>query len=129
MKVPVLILFLLLSFTIKGVTSEPESTHTSNQSIDRLIQKVKKSSGDDRRKAMNALKLKLRSVNQATRAHTMSQLKKAFHHTGTPTHTTAVQAPKQHLHQGAGQGQMRQHGLRTPTGSPSNGGGRQKGRP
>jgi hypothetical protein len=42
MKVPVLILFLLLSFTIKGVTSEPESTHTSNQSIDRLIQNILK---------------------------------------------------------------------------------------
>jgi len=55
-----------------------EEQTVSNTSVSELLQKVKASSGDARRKAMNALKLKLRTVNAATRAKTMQTLRQAF---------------------------------------------------
>jgi hypothetical protein len=51
---------------------------SASTSLKQLIQKVKKSSGDERRVAMNALKVKLRSMNLETRRHVMNDLKKSF---------------------------------------------------
>jgi hypothetical protein len=53
-------------------------TGTAQSSISQLLTKVKESKGDARRRAMNALKLKLRTVNAATRTKTMQELRHAF---------------------------------------------------
>jgi len=69
------ILFLSLILYISIANAKQK---TSNTSINQLIQKVKKSTGDDRRVAMNALKVRLRSMNQETRQHVMRDLQKSF---------------------------------------------------
>jgi len=69
------ILFLSLILYISIANAKQK---TSNASINQLIQKVKKSTGDDRRVAMNALKVRLRSMNQTTRQHVMHDLQKSF---------------------------------------------------
>jgi len=69
------ILFLSLILYISIANAKQK---TSNTSINQLIQKVKKSTGDDRRVAMNALKIRLRSMNQETRQHVMRDLQKSF---------------------------------------------------
>ena len=46
--------------------------------VQKLVENVKKSKNDERRKAMNALKIKLRSMNQETRRHVMADLQKNF---------------------------------------------------
>jgi hypothetical protein len=64
---------------------------TQTVSVQTLIEKVKRSSGDARRKAMNELKLRLRTASQTSRAKAMQQLRKAFstsgHHKSTVRHT------------------------------------------
>ncbi len=52
---------------------------TSKQQVNRLVQRVKESQGDERRKAMNALKIALRSMNQTLRQHAIMKLR---HHSG-----------------------------------------------
>jgi len=73
-----------------GVTTG-QNISGQNISIEQLVEKVKESQGDARRKAMNNLKIKLRSVNQKTQAQTMRQLRKTFAGTHTQqrgaTHT------------------------------------------
>ena len=74
MKLPV-ILFLSFMLYISIANAKQK---TSNTSIQQLIQKVKSSTGDDRRVAMNTLKVRLRSMNQETRQHVMRDLQKSF---------------------------------------------------
>jgi len=69
------ILFLSLILYISMASAKNK---TNDASLKHLIQKVKKSTGDDRRVAMNALKVKLRSMNQETRQHVMRDLQKSF---------------------------------------------------
>jgi len=68
-----LILLFTLSLAI-AVTAEQNEM----LSVKQLIQKVKNSTGDERRIAMNALKIKLRSVNQETRRQAILDLQKSF---------------------------------------------------
>ena len=69
------ILFLSLILYISIASAKQK---TNNVSLKQLIQKVKNSTGDDRRMAMNTLKVKLRSMNQETRQHVMRDLQKSF---------------------------------------------------
>jgi hypothetical protein len=69
------ILFLSLILYISIANAKQK---TNNVSIKQLIQKVKSSTGDDRRVAMNTLKVKLRSMNQETRQQVMHDLQKSF---------------------------------------------------
>jgi len=57
-----LILLFTLSLTITVAAKQNEML-----SVKQLVQKVKNSTGDERRIAMNALKIKLRSINQEMR--------------------------------------------------------------
>ncbi len=72
------ILFLSLILYISIADAKQKKNNTA---IKHLIQKVKSSTGDDRRVAMNALKVKLRSMNQETRQHVMRDLQKSFSNT------------------------------------------------
>ena len=69
----VLFLSLILYISIANAKQQ-----TNNVSIKQLIQKVKSSTGDNRRVAMNTLKVKLRSMNQETRQQVMHDLQKSF---------------------------------------------------
>lgn len=77
MKLPI-ILFLSLMLYVSVTHAKQKTNHAS---IQQLIQKVKNSSGDDRRVAMNTLKVKLRSMNQETRQKVMHDLQKNFSNT------------------------------------------------
>ena len=68
-------LFLSLTLYMSIAIAKQQS---DNASVKQLIQKVKSSTGDDRRVAMNALKVKLRSMNQETRRQVMLDLQKSF---------------------------------------------------
>jgi len=72
-----IILFLSLIVYISSAAAENGSDTVS---VKQLIEQVKKSTGDDRRIAMNALKIKLRSMNQETRSRAMKELQKSFVH-------------------------------------------------
>ena len=72
------ILFLSLILYISMADAKQK---TNSVSIKQLIQQVKQSTGDDRRVAMNTLKVKLRSMNQETRQHVMRDLQKSFSNT------------------------------------------------
>jgi uncharacterized membrane protein len=74
------ILFLFL-FVIPSNAKE-KIGHT--QSIDTLIKKIKSSASDDRRVAMNKLKIKLRTLNKEARQKIMIDLQNSFtkHHQG-----------------------------------------------
>jgi|GEM_PF-6334169 len=81
------VVVLLFPSTVNADTKHIETT------IKSLVRKVKTSKGDDRRRAMNALKLKLREANANTRREVMSQLRKSFAkphqtHTAHPARTT-----------------------------------------
>jgi len=88
------ILFKLALFFIVAIftpiSSFAQTYKTPKKSVSQLLQKVKQSKGDERRKAMNALKLKLRTVNADTRAKTMQELRQAF--ASIPTHTTTTRS-------------------------------------
>ena len=72
-----LLVGLFLSLTLY-MTVAIAKQQSDNVSVKQLIQKVKSSTGDDRRVAMNALKGKLRSMNQETRRQVMLDLQKSF---------------------------------------------------
>lgn len=69
------ILFLSFILYISIADAKPKK---DSASLKQLIQKVKSSTGDDKRVAMNTLKVKLRSMNQETRQHVMRDLQKSF---------------------------------------------------
>jgi len=80
--------FLSLLLPLQAETGIPMTE--AGKTISKLIEKVKQSSGDERRKAMNALKLKLRSVNTHTRQQAMMQLKKSYAAGNPDIHTKQV---------------------------------------
>ncbi len=75
------IILISLLYTITQLQADEKKS--DDRIIKQLVQKVKQSKGDKRRKAMNALKIQLRSMNHATRQKVMIDLQKNF-------------APKQH---------------------------------
>jgi len=88
--------------------SSPAQTQNMQQkSLSHLLKEVKQSRGDARRKAMNALKLKLRTVNAATRAKTMQELRHAFGgNRHMQTSTTGVRIPHRKIQQRINQQKM-----------------------
>jgi len=88
-------------------------TDTTQSSISQLLEKVKESKGDERRKAMNTLKLKLRTVNAATRAKTMQELHRTFAGAHSQ-HRTGVHGTQQIPHQQIQQKTNRQQQMNIP---------------
>ena len=70
------ILVLSLFVTVSLLSANKKTS--DEQTVKQLVQKVKQSQGDERRKAMNALKVQLRSMNQNTRRKIMMDLQKGF---------------------------------------------------
>jgi len=83
MTVRNILLTAILSVGISVVTVCAEEA-----SLQQLIRNVKQSKGDARRKAMNALKLKLRSMNEASRKTVLRQLRQTFASHGQIRHDT-----------------------------------------
>jgi len=103
MRTIVFTLFILFGMAfIFPLSCMAEGQTTPNASVSQLLQKVKSSSGDARRKAMNALKLKLRTVNAATRVKTMQSLRQAFgrgpKRQGQPNTSHTIHNPQQQTH-------------------------------
>ena len=69
---------ILISLLCTITQSQADEKKSDEQIVKQLIQKVKQSQGDERRKAMNALKVQLRSMNQVTRQKVMVNLQKSF---------------------------------------------------
>ena len=97
---------ILISLLCTITQSQSDEKKFDEQTVKQLIQKVKQSQGDERRKAMNALKVQLRSMNRVTRKKVMVNLQKSF-------------ATKQH---GGTQRGVRHHGTAKnyPSGSGQN---------
>jgi len=95
------ILFTITLFTPRLCFADTQET--PKESVSKLLKKVKESTGDERRKAMNALKLKLRTVNAVTRAKTMQQLRRTFNgahmQQGTSSMPHATHTPHRQLQQ------------------------------
>jgi len=114
------ILFLSLIIYISIADAKQKKNNTS---VKHLIQKVKNSTGDDRRVAMNALKVKLRSMNQETRQHVMRDLQKSFTNTqhsmqrgmqNSGSRTTMNQGNAKGIHSSGSSGGMHANPSRTP---------------
>ncbi|KYJ86129.1 hypothetical protein [Sulfurovum riftiae] len=86
---------LILSLFLTVSVLNAKTKISDKQILQNLVQEVKQSKGDARRKAMNALKVKLRSMNQETRRRVMLDLQKSF-------------AGKNHGMQNHGQGMRKQ---------------------
>jgi len=69
---------LVLSLFLAVSVLQAEMKSTDELIVQKLVQEVKQSKGDARRKAMNSLKIKLRSMNQETRQKVMMDLQKNF---------------------------------------------------
>jgi len=75
------------------------NTHTKDAldpEIKSLIQEIKTSSGDRKRKAVNQLKLKLRSLNRSARNQTILLLQKNMHSQSIRHHTIPRQIQVTH---------------------------------
>ena len=98
------------SFFLLIVQIDAKEKTDQSESIKTLIKQIKNSSSDDRRVAMNKLKIELRKVNKETRKKVMLDLQKSFatHNTGsqrTPNKsgiTNSSQPSMQSQQQGGG---------------------------
>ncbi len=74
----------IASFFLFIIQVDAKEKAEQTQSIKTLIKQIKNSSSDDRRVAMNKLKIKLRTMNKETRKKVMLDLQKSFatHNTG-----------------------------------------------
>jgi len=112
-KPTVLTLFTLLMINICAPHTLWAETVSTDSSISQLVTRVKKSKGDARRKAMNALKLKLRTVNTATRTKTMQELRRTF--AGKQGQPGSKMHGRQHMpHQQVQQKMNQQHQMNAP---------------
>ena len=77
-------IILISSFFLLVIQIDAKEKTDQTQSIEALIKQIKNSSSDDRRVAMNKLKIELRKVNKETRKKVMLDLQKSFatHNTG-----------------------------------------------
>jgi hypothetical protein len=107
------IIILFYIFSIDIFPSEITAQEKIDPSINILIKKVKQSSGDKRRKAMNALKLKLRTVNATTRTKTMQELRHTFAR-AHGQHGSGMHSMKQIPHQQMQQKMNQQHQMNAP---------------
>jgi|GEM_PF-3798703 len=99
MRQIIYILFFILALLLSPLQAESAQ---QNNSVKELIEKVKRSSGDERRKAMNALKLKLRTVSQESRIAALQELRKSFassvpHQTATIIRGNRQTLPQQQI--------------------------------
>ena len=105
---------IIMVAVVTPLSSFAETGKTTDASISELLRKVKESKGDARRKAMNALKLKLRTVNAATRAKTLQELRYAFGGTTTQPTSNPVHSIQQIPHQQIQQITNKQHMINAP---------------
>jgi len=87
------IIFLSCVLSISLLSAKEKNSH--NPSVQHLINKVKNATGDQRRVAMNALKIQLRSMNQETRQRVMVDLQKSFN---SNQHGSHMNSQKQNRH-------------------------------
>ena len=66
------------SFFLLIIQVDAKEKADQTQSIETLIKQIKNSSSDDRRVAMNKLKIKLRTMNKETRKKVMLDLQNSF---------------------------------------------------
>ncbi len=95
------ILVLSLSLTFLNANNKI----SDDKILKQLIKRVKESKDDERRKAMNDLKVKLRSLNQNTRIKVMRSLQKSFtgrHQTEKMTNTQNI-SPMRNIQRGSQQ--------------------------
>jgi len=105
------------SFFLFIIQVDAKEKSEPTQSIQALIKQIKNSSSDDRRVAMNKLKIELRTMNKETRKKVMLDLQNSFAKNNTagqisynkPGITNSSQSAMQGQQQG---GSMHQH---TPT--------------
>lgn len=71
-------IILILSFFLLIVQIDAKEKTDQTQSIQTLIKQIKNSSSNDRRVAMNKLKIELRKMNKETRKQIMLDLQKSF---------------------------------------------------
>jgi len=108
------------SFFLFIIQVDAKEKSEPTQSIQALIKQIKNSSSDDRRVAMNKLKIELRTMNKETRKKVMLDLQNSFAKNNTagqisynkPGITNSSQSAMQVQQQGGGV--MQQHATPTP---------------
>jgi len=122
-------IILISSFFLLIVQIDAKEKTDQTQSIKTLVKQIKNSSSDDRRVAMNKLKIKLRTMNKETRKKVMLDLQKSFaaHNTGKQRAsnksgiTNSSQSSMQSQQQGGGGVQYHTPIRNTPTATPMRG--------
>lgn len=118
-------IILLSSFLLFIIQVNAKEKVDQIQSIEILIKEIKNSSSDDRRVAMNKLKMELRTMNAETRKKVMLDLQSSFTKNNTEKqkahNRTGVKNGSQHSMQGQQQGvYMQRHApmRKTPAATP-----------
>jgi hypothetical protein len=96
------------------LSSLAQAQEVPKKSLSQLLKEVKQSKGDARRKAMNSLKLKLRTVNAETRAKTMQELRHAFRGPHIQTSVASTHTKPSIPHQQIQQKMNQQHMINAP---------------
>jgi len=98
------------------ISLHAKEKHTPAPSVEALIQKIKQSSADERRVAMNRLKIRLRSMNREARQKVMLELQKTFaiQHKGGSTASPSSKIPMKQWQQPMQHSQMGSQRVQSP---------------
>lgn len=112
-------IILISSFFLLVIQINAKEKTDQTQSIKTLIKQIKNSSSDDRRVAMNKLKIELRTMNKETRKKVMLDLQKSFSKNSTGRQISHSKSGSTSSSQRSIQGQqqrapMQQHHTPTP---------------
>jgi uncharacterized membrane protein len=112
-------IILISSFFLLVIQINAKEKTDQTQSIKTLIKQIKNSSSDDRRVAMNKLKIELRTMNKETRKKVMLDLQKSFSKNSTGRQISYSKSGSTNSSQRSIQGQqqrapMQQHHTPTP---------------
>ena len=83
-------------FVVLGTSMHAQTKEVKKASVQVLVDKVKKAPPSQRRVLMNELKIKLRSMQQATRTQVMLGLRQSFNAQHTQMGTKQMQANMHH---------------------------------
>lgn len=83
-------------FVVLGTSMHAQANKAEKASVQALVAKVKKAPPSQRRVLMNELKIKLRSMQQATRTQVMLGLRQSFNAQHTQMGTKQMQANMHH---------------------------------
>jgi len=109
----------IASFFLFILQVDAKEKTDQTQSIKKLIKQIKNSSSDDRRVAMNKLKIELRTMNKETRKKVMLDLQNSFAKNNTGRQISHKRSGRTNSSQRSMQGQqqsvpMQQHHTPTP---------------